>query len=294
MHTDSSASLTYFASASASECTTTVLMPMSRHARCIRSAISPRLAMRIFSNMDALATLRDHHQRLAVLDRLGVLDHDRLDDPVLVGFDFVHELHGLDHADRLAHLDRVAYLHKGLRARGAGTVEGANHRGFDDVPFQRRRSRGGRSSSRCGRDRRGRRREGLRGRNRHWNRRRGEDDDLLPGSSALHDLYLLLAFGDLQLSDPGILYEIDELFQLAQVHADLLERDVGRRLASTGFLHVPDKCVLPSVMRLGGSFSATRMRTAGMAASLPQMSEVVQDCPHFAIRHMHSNASLWS
>ncbi len=51
MHTDSSASLTYFASASAVECTTTVRMPISRQARWMRSAISPRLAMRIFSNM---------------------------------------------------------------------------------------------------------------------------------------------------------------------------------------------------------------------------------------------------
>src|SRR5690606_7438537 len=52
MQTDSSASFTYFASLSASECTTTVLIPSSRQARWIRRAISPRLAIRIFSNMD--------------------------------------------------------------------------------------------------------------------------------------------------------------------------------------------------------------------------------------------------
>jgi hypothetical protein len=51
MHTDSSASLTYFASVSASECTTTVRMPSSRQARWMRRAISPRLAIRIFSNI---------------------------------------------------------------------------------------------------------------------------------------------------------------------------------------------------------------------------------------------------
>src|SRR6476619_6109491 len=51
MQTDSSASFTYLASLSASECTTTVLMPISRQARWMRSAISPRLAIRIFSNM---------------------------------------------------------------------------------------------------------------------------------------------------------------------------------------------------------------------------------------------------
>jgi hypothetical protein len=50
MHTDSSASRTYLASASASEWTTTVLMANSRHARWMRSAISPRLAISTLSN----------------------------------------------------------------------------------------------------------------------------------------------------------------------------------------------------------------------------------------------------
>src|SRR5512139_4336434 len=51
MHTDSSASLTYLASRSASEYTATVLMPISRQARWMRRAISPRFAIRIFSNI---------------------------------------------------------------------------------------------------------------------------------------------------------------------------------------------------------------------------------------------------
>ena len=55
---------------------TTVWMPSSRQARWMRSAISPRLAIRIFSNI----ALLDHEQRLAVLHRLAVLDQDRLDD----------------------------------------------------------------------------------------------------------------------------------------------------------------------------------------------------------------------
>src|SRR3569832_1150864 len=51
MQTDSSASFTYLASRSASEYTATVLMPISRQARWIRRAISPRFAIRIFSNI---------------------------------------------------------------------------------------------------------------------------------------------------------------------------------------------------------------------------------------------------
>ncbi len=53
MQTLSSASRTCIASASASECTATVAMPISLHARMTRSAISPRLAIRIFSNIAA-------------------------------------------------------------------------------------------------------------------------------------------------------------------------------------------------------------------------------------------------
>ena len=47
----SSASLTCFRSRSAVECTATVLIPSSLHARRMRSAISPRLAMTILSNI---------------------------------------------------------------------------------------------------------------------------------------------------------------------------------------------------------------------------------------------------
>src|SRR5216684_3573179 len=51
MHTLSSASRTCIASSSAVECTATVGMPSSLQARSTRSAISPRLAMRILSNI---------------------------------------------------------------------------------------------------------------------------------------------------------------------------------------------------------------------------------------------------
>src|SRR6185503_1573827 len=98
MHTDSSASRTYLASRSASEWTTTVLMPSSRHARWMRSAISPRLAIRTLSN--SLSGLRagisrDQEQRLPEFHRLAVLGEDRLDRAAGVGLDLVHQLHRL-------------------------------------------------------------------------------------------------------------------------------------------------------------------------------------------------------
>src|SRR3990170_4181259 len=131
MHTDSSASFTYFASVSAVECTTTVRMLISRQARWMRSAISPRLAIRIFSNTG----LGDDEQRLAVLHRLPVLDQDGLDDAGGVGLDLVHQLHGLDDAHRLAGLDALPDLDEGLRFRRRQAVEGAHHRRFEDVAF---------------------------------------------------------------------------------------------------------------------------------------------------------------
>src|SRR5947209_19331564 len=130
MQTDSSASATYLASRSASEFTTTVLIPSSRHARCTRSAISPRLAIRILSNglsdgASAKGCSADHEHRLAELDRLAVLHENRLDRSRGVGLDLVHELQRFDDAQRIALLDRVADLHKRLGPRRSGAIETA-------------------------------------------------------------------------------------------------------------------------------------------------------------------------
>src|SRR5260370_10343466 len=95
MQTLSSASRTCIAVSSASECTATVLMPISRQARWMRSAISPRFVIRIFSNTRGLF---DDEERLAVLDGLAVLHEDRLDSPRYVGLDLVQRFHLLDDA----------------------------------------------------------------------------------------------------------------------------------------------------------------------------------------------------
>src|ERR1700761_6667015 len=106
MQTLSSASRTCMASASAVEWTATVAMPMSWQARWMRSAISPRLAMRIFLNK-AARRLFDDDQRFAVLHRLTVRHQDLLQDAALRRLDRVHHLHGLDDQQGVADLDRA-------------------------------------------------------------------------------------------------------------------------------------------------------------------------------------------
>src|SRR6056297_2094152 len=115
MQTVSSASSTCFRLVSAVECTATVLMPISRQARSILSAISPRLAMRIFSIMrvrSGACALVDYEQHLAVFHRLAVLGPDRLHHAVRVGLDRVHHLHRLDDAQGVAGLHPVADLYE--------------------------------------------------------------------------------------------------------------------------------------------------------------------------------------
>src|SRR5271167_4252946 len=109
MHTASSAKRTCSEFRSASEYTATVEMPSSLQAQMTRSAISPRLATRIFWNMAGrrlpLPAGTDAVEGLAVLDRLPVLDKDANQFAAFVRLDFVHELHGFDDTERLSGLD---------------------------------------------------------------------------------------------------------------------------------------------------------------------------------------------
>src|ERR1700722_14025624 len=108
MQTASSAKRTCSARASTSECTATVLTPSSRHARRIRSAISPRFAIRTFLNILAsdaarpVSRLLDAEELLSVLDALAVLRERLGDGAGALGLDLVHQLHRFDDAQRLA------------------------------------------------------------------------------------------------------------------------------------------------------------------------------------------------
>src|SRR5271154_5290890 len=123
MHTLSSASRTCIASESAVECTATVGIPSSRQARWMRSAISPRLAMRIFWNN----RLFQDHQGLAVLDRRAAADQDPRDRARLGSADLVERLHRLDKQQGLPGGDHLADGDEDRQAWLGREICDANH-----------------------------------------------------------------------------------------------------------------------------------------------------------------------
>src|SRR5204863_7306488 len=108
MQTSSSAKRTCREFSSATEYTATVLMPSSRQAKIIRSATSPRFAIRIFLNIQRRAErarplLRSYReQAFAILNRLSVLDINVHDLAVVLRVDLVHQFHRLDDAQHLS------------------------------------------------------------------------------------------------------------------------------------------------------------------------------------------------
>src|ERR1700704_2337368 len=84
-------------------------MPSSRAARIIRTAISPRLAMRsLWMVMDGLtASNVDLGDRLTGHHRLLILGKEAHDPARCAGLDLVERLHDLDEANRVIFRDRV-------------------------------------------------------------------------------------------------------------------------------------------------------------------------------------------
>src|ERR1700733_13053713 len=103
---------------SASEYTATVLIPRSLQAQITRTAISPRLAIRIFWNILART---NGEQGLSVLYWPSVFHELGDNGSGNFRFDFVHELHGFDNAKVLANFDLVAYFHE-RRIAGLGRI----------------------------------------------------------------------------------------------------------------------------------------------------------------------------
>src|SRR5260370_29826841 len=135
------------ASASAVECTATVAMPSSLHARRMRRAISPRLAIRILSNMlsqvascewrmvraknirySLFAVLFNNHQRFAEFDRMAILDKNLRHSARARRRNLVHRLHRFDDQQGLSDRHLGADLDERLGAGLGSPVGGADHR----------------------------------------------------------------------------------------------------------------------------------------------------------------------
>src|SRR6476660_6007339 len=152
MQTLSSASRTCMAEASAVECTATVRMPISWQARWMRSAISPRLAIRTLPNIMACspcgrapaasraarlpyrtrAAFRapcsfDDHQRLAIFHGRAGLDQDAGHGAGARRLDLVEGLHRLDQQQGLALGDLGAEGDEGRLARLRRQIGDADH-----------------------------------------------------------------------------------------------------------------------------------------------------------------------
>src|SRR5208283_3305075 len=233
MQIASSASCTCRDWTSASEYTASVLMPSSRHARTIRSAISPRLAMRIFwiigsatarpiapgcspwrnrQEVSASSALLQLKEPLAVFHRLAVFHQDLQDGALRLRLYLVHDLHRLDDADQRVLLYLGAQVHEGLTLRRGRPVEGPDHGRLyvDDPRFLRRGRRPGyldRGWSRNRRDRVGLRDE--RGVGSLWD---GRDQGLAIGSPS--DLQLEALLLDRELREFRSFHQVDDLFDL--------------------------------------------------------------------------------
>src|SRR5438876_4058890 len=118
----------------------------SLQARMMRTAISPRFDTRIFSNISVIDAVRwrtrqpgsgarsgwpNLEQGLAEFDGFGVFNQDLREHALGLGFDFVHDLHGLDDANNALRVHVRADLDIGGGFRRRGAVESTDHRRFD-------------------------------------------------------------------------------------------------------------------------------------------------------------------
>src|SRR3954447_22875740 len=95
-------------------------MPSSRQAQMMRSAISPRFAMRTLLNIHVNGSTRPHclivgyslrnlqrEQPVAKLDGLAIFHVHGRDFAIAIAFVLVHQLHGFDVAETLSFFTRL-------------------------------------------------------------------------------------------------------------------------------------------------------------------------------------------
>ena len=83
--------------------------------------------------------LRQHDERVAELNRLGVIDHNRFHGSGTRRLNWVHYLHRFDNDQCLALRDRIARLHEWRVARLRGQIDRADHRRCNGIGIDGRR-----------------------------------------------------------------------------------------------------------------------------------------------------------
>src|SRR6267143_4031511 len=113
-------------------------MPSSLHARITRSAISPRFAIKIFSNIfvwragwrsyRALALASTEAiQHLSELHRLAIFGDDFRDYACRFGFNLVHHFHRFDNANDRVFGDFLSNVHEWRCIGGGPAIKRADH-----------------------------------------------------------------------------------------------------------------------------------------------------------------------
>src|SRR3954447_4999737 len=175
--------------------------------------LQPSIAMS-HQPSDMMSSGPDGEQPLAVLHRLAVLHADDRDLTVVLGVDFVHQLHRFDDAEHVAFLHRRPDLDERRRSGFRGTVERGDDRRLDDgeLDFRVPGVRGGGRR----RDRLGRRRGG--GGHRHDRRRRRGVAHDVRAVGVLADLQPQPVVLDFELRQIVLAHEVENLFDLVEVH----------------------------------------------------------------------------
>src|SRR5262245_60267019 len=111
-------------------------MPSSRHAKMMRSATSPRFAIKIFLNIQHCsvgvslhpqASCPDREEAFAVLHWLPVLDIDVDDLSLVLGVDLIHQFHRFNDAEHLPLFHDGSDFHKRGTLGFGRSVEGSDN-----------------------------------------------------------------------------------------------------------------------------------------------------------------------
>lgn len=162
-------------------------------------------------------------EHIAKLDWCLVVGDDGDDGSGDLGLDFIHHLHCLDDAKRLADGDRAAHLDEASRIGCGPLVEGAHHRRGDFLAI----GHGG-SGGRCGSSRKSGRCGCRQGRCGDGCRKAGKQSAQLIDIAAFLELELEVLLGEIELGKTMLVHELDDAADFLEVH-DEKELMMGER-----------------------------------------------------------------